>query len=78
VLALTTFCFDPSVLEIFLPLTSGAKIVLASTPIQKDGFGALPFSPLWILPFTLTPTTPTQKDSFGALPVASYTLYVFK
>jgi len=41
VLAVTTFCFDISVLEIFMPLTAGAKIVLASSASQKDGFQLL-------------------------------------
>eukprot|EP01134_Creolimax_fragrantissima_P005995 CFRG5995T1 len=38
ILALTTFCFDISALEIFLPLTSGCKMVLASSQTQKDPF----------------------------------------
>ncbi|KNC72878.1 hypothetical protein SARC_14562, partial [Sphaeroforma arctica JP610] len=38
VLAITTFCFDISVLEMFLPLTTGAKLVLASSTTQKDPF----------------------------------------
>jgi len=41
VLAVTTFCFDISVLEIFMTLTAGAKIVLASNASQKDGFALL-------------------------------------
>eukprot|EP00122_Pirum_gemmata_P016379 Pgem_evm1s15311 len=35
-LAVTTFCFDISVLEIFLPLTTGAHLFLASTKVQKN------------------------------------------
>ena len=38
VLGLTTFCFDISVLEVFLPLTRGATLVLAETTTQKDPF----------------------------------------
>jgi non-ribosomal peptide synthetase component F len=33
---LATFCFDISVLELFLPLCYGARLVLASSGIQKD------------------------------------------
>ena len=36
ILGLTTFCFDISVLEIFLPLTSGAQLLLVSTWTQRD------------------------------------------
>jgi non-ribosomal peptide synthetase component F len=37
VLGLTTFCFDISVLEVFLALTNGARLVLVSSASQKDG-----------------------------------------
>jgi amino acid adenylation domain-containing protein len=40
VLAITTLAFDIAVLEIFLPLVSGASIVIASTEATRDG-GAL-------------------------------------
>jgi amino acid adenylation domain-containing protein len=36
VLGLTTFCFDISVLELFMPLVRGAALVLASSKTQKD------------------------------------------
>lgn len=38
VLGLTTYCFDISVLEIFMPLTRGATLVVTSTQSQKDPF----------------------------------------
>ena len=41
VLGLTTACFDISVLEIFLPLTTGGKLVLALTRTQRDPFRLL-------------------------------------
>jgi iturin family lipopeptide synthetase A len=41
VLALTTTCFDISVLEIYLPLISGGTLVLASSSSQKNPFQLL-------------------------------------
>lgn len=41
VMALTTFCFDISVLEIFMPLVSGGTLVLAKSSTQKDPFRLL-------------------------------------
>ena len=38
VLGLTTYCFDISVLEIFMPLTRGARLIVTSTQSQKDPF----------------------------------------
>lgn len=38
VLGLTTFCFDISVLEMFVPLTRGATLVIAKSSTQKDPF----------------------------------------
>lgn len=38
VLNLTTYCFDISVLEIFLPLLNGATLVIASSATQKDPY----------------------------------------
>jgi len=35
-LGLTTFCFDISVLEIFMPLICGAKLLLLSSQLQRD------------------------------------------
>lgn len=37
VLSATTVAFDPSVLEIFLPLSVGAKLVLAERDVARDG-----------------------------------------
>jgi len=36
ILGLTTFCFDISMLEIFLPLIKGATLVLVSLTTQKN------------------------------------------
>ena len=41
VLGLTTACFDISMLEIFLPLTTGGRLVLAKTASQRDPFRLL-------------------------------------
>ena len=41
VLGLTTFCFDISVLEMFLPLLHGATLVVARSASQKDPFNLL-------------------------------------
>jgi non-ribosomal peptide synthetase component F len=41
VLGLTTFCFDISVLEMFLPLLYGATLVIAKSSTQKDPFHLL-------------------------------------
>ena len=41
VLGLTTACFDISVLEIYMPLISGATLVLADSASQKDPFRLL-------------------------------------
>eukprot|EP01039_Chlorochromonas_danica_P000739 gene739-803_t len=41
VLGLTTFCFDISVLEIFLPLTRGGCFILALSSTRKDPFRIL-------------------------------------
>lgn len=38
VLALATFCFDISVLEIFMPLTRGGVLIIASNASQKNPF----------------------------------------
>ena len=38
VLGLTTFCFDISVLEMFMPLFCGGTLVIASSLTQKDPF----------------------------------------
>ncbi|MGF1488147.1 MAG: amino acid adenylation domain-containing protein [Prochloraceae cyanobacterium] len=36
-LAVTTICFDIAALELYLPLTVGAKVILASSEIATDG-----------------------------------------
>ena len=36
-LAVTTICFDISVLELFLPLVSGARVVIVSREVASDG-----------------------------------------
>ena len=41
VLGLTTFCFDISVLEMFMPLFRGGTLVIASSSTQKDPFHLL-------------------------------------
>ena len=41
VLGITTCCFDISVLEMFLPLLYGAKLVLTSSVTQKDPYRIL-------------------------------------
>ena len=41
VLGLTTVCFDISMLEIFMPLSRGAKLILADSLSQKDPFRLL-------------------------------------
>eukprot|EP01041_Mallomonas_annulata_P012734 gene12734-26825_t len=38
ILGLTTYCFDISVLEIFMPLFCGATLIIASSATQKDPF----------------------------------------
>ena len=37
-LAITTICFDISILELFMPLTIGATMVLVSRAVASDGF----------------------------------------
>ena len=41
VMALTTFCFDISMLEVFMPLVAGGTLVLAKSSTQKDPFRLL-------------------------------------
>ena len=55
---LTTFCFDISVLEMFLPLTRGALLVLAKSSTQKDPFRLLELmEETKVSVFQATPTT---------------------
>jgi len=58
VMGLTTFCFDISVLEMFLPLTRGALLVLAKSSTQKDPFRLLELmEETKVSVFQATPTT---------------------
>lgn len=58
VLGLTTFCFDISVLEMFVPLTRGATLVLAESSTQKDPFTLVELMERQrISVFQATPTT---------------------
>ena len=58
VMALTTFCFDISVLEIFMPLVSGGTLVLAKSSTQKDPFRLLEVIEEWkVNVFQATPTS---------------------
>eukprot|EP01039_Chlorochromonas_danica_P006730 gene6730-7440_t len=58
VLGLTTFCFDISVLEIFLPLTRGACFILALSSTRKDPFRILELMDAHeVNIFQATPTT---------------------
>ena len=58
VLCLTTFCFDISVLEMFVPLTRGAVLVLADSSTQKDPFHLIDLLKLTgVTVFQATPTT---------------------
>ena len=58
VLGLTTFCFDISMLEIFLPLTRGGVLVVANSSTQKDPFRLVDLiKEFKISVFQATPTT---------------------
>ena len=58
VLALTTFCFDISMLEIFIALTRGASLVLALGCTQKDPFQIIQLIENFkVTIFQATPTT---------------------
>jgi non-ribosomal peptide synthetase component F len=58
VMGLTTFCFDISVLEMFLPLTRGGQLILAKTSTQKDPFVLLELmQSAGVTIFQATPTT---------------------
>lgn len=58
VMGLTTFCFDISVLEIFLPLTRGGLLVLADSSTQKDPFRLIDLlTSFKVTVFQATPTT---------------------
>jgi amino acid adenylation domain-containing protein len=58
VLCLTTFCFDISMLEIFLPLTCGGELIIAEASTQKEPFKILDLMKKYdINVFQATPTT---------------------
>ena len=58
VMGLTTFCFDISVLEVFLPLTRGGLLVMADSSTQKDPFRLLDLMAAFqVTVFQATPTT---------------------
>lgn len=58
VMGLTTFCFDISVLEMYVPLTKGAVLVLAKSATQKDPFRLLDLiQESRVSVFQATPTT---------------------
>eukprot|EP01038_Epipyxis_sp_PR26KG_P005095 gene5095-7104_t len=58
VMGLTTFCFDISVLEIFLPLLRGGMVVLAESSLQKNPFDLIEYIKISrITVFQATPTT---------------------
>ena len=58
VMGLTTFCFDISVLEMCVPLTRGAALVLAPSALQKDPFQLLELMAMTgVTVFQATPTT---------------------
>ena len=60
VLGLTTFCFDISVLEMFMPLLSGACLVIARSSTQKDPFRIIEI--LESLHVTVMQATPTTYE----------------
>jgi hypothetical protein len=58
VMALTTFCFDISMLEVFLALTRGAAVLLALGSTQKDPFQIIHLLETHrVTVFQATPTT---------------------
>jgi len=60
VLALTTLCFDISVLEVFMPLIRGATLVLAKSSTQKNPFRLLEY--LEEAKVTVMQATPTTYE----------------
>jgi non-ribosomal peptide synthetase component F len=65
-LGLTTFCFDISVLEIYLPLTRGGMLVLAKASTQKDPFRILELiNEHKVNFFQATPTTDDMMFAIG-------------
>jgi amino acid adenylation domain-containing protein len=66
VLGLTTYCFDISVLETFMPLTSGATLVIASMKTQKNPYKIIKLlDKLKITVMQATPTTYEMMISTG-------------
>jgi surfactin family lipopeptide synthetase A len=64
VLGLTTFCFDISVLEMFLPLVRGATLVMVNQSSQKDPFQLLDV--IQNLGVTVVQATPTTYEMLFA------------
>lgn len=60
ILGLSTFCFDISVLEIFLALLHGVKLVITSSETQKDPYRILEI--IRIHKVTIMQATPTTYD----------------
>lgn len=60
VLGLTTFCFDISVLEIFLPLTNGATLFLLPSSAQKNPYRIVEY--IIKSKITLVQATPTTFE----------------
>ena len=68
VMGLTTFCFDISVLEMFLALTRGALLVLAKSSTQKDPFRLLEYmEEAGVTVFQATPTTYEMMFATGEI-----------
>jgi len=66
VLGLTTFCFDISVLEIFMPLLHGGKLVIAKSASQRDPFHLLQvIRERKVTVVQATPTTYTMMMATG-------------
>jgi len=66
ILGLATFCFDISVLEIFLPLTRGGLLVLAKASTQKDPYRILDLIKEHSINFfQATPTTYDMMFAIG-------------
>ena len=60
ILGLTTYCFDISVLEIFLPLLYGGRLVLAYSSTQRDPFRLIEITDMFKI--TLMQATPTTYE----------------
>lgn len=60
VLGLTTYCFDISVLEMFMPLTQGAGLIVTSSITQRDPFRIIEI--LQRMKITVMQATPTTFE----------------